>query len=84
MGRAVMPKKLVELKSGLSIDRLKGEGASWSPLSIKQHGKALGWLTTFEGVPTLIISPKVKAEMITLPDSGYSALRLVREGARNA
>jgi hypothetical protein len=83
MGRAVMPKKLVELKSGLSIDRLKGEGGSWSPLSIKQHGKALGWLTTFEGVPTLIISPKVKAEMITLPDSGYSALRLEREGARN-
>jgi hypothetical protein len=72
-------KQLVRLKSGLSIDRLKGEGGSWSPLSIKQKGKVLGWLTTFDGIPTLVISPKAKADLITLPDSGYSALKLERD-----
>ena len=46
-----MAKKLVKLKSGLSIDRLNGEGGAWSPLSIKQHGKVLGWPTTFKDIP---------------------------------
>ena len=71
-------KRLVQLKSGLAIDRLEGKGGKWSPLSIKMDGRVVGWLTTFEGVPTLIVSPSVTATMITLPDSGYSALRLER------
>jgi hypothetical protein len=71
-------RQLVQLKSGLSIDRLEGEGGKWSPLSIKMDGRVVGWLTTFEGVPTLIVSPRATPRMTKLPDSGYSALKLER------
>jgi hypothetical protein len=68
--------RIVELKSGLAIDRLKGEGGKWSPLSIKMHGDVVGWLTTFDGVPTLIVSPNRRAEMAPVPDRGYMGVWL--------
>ena len=55
--------RIVELKRGRAIDRLKGEGGKWSPLSIKLQGEVVGWLTTFGGIPTLIVSPNRRAKM---------------------
>jgi hypothetical protein len=72
-------KQLVQLKSGLSINRLKGEGGSWSPLSIKMNGQQVGWLTTYGDTPVLILSPQTKAVPVTLPERGYRALRLESE-----
>lgn len=71
-------KRIVELKSGLAIDRLEGEGGDRSPLSIKMHGQVIGWLTTYGDVPTLIVSPKAEIKLVTVPDRGYTGVELHR------